>query len=281
MKITIGITVYNRLNYIRKMCLSLKNSVDLEKCSIRIYDDCSAEFDAEILKKEFPFITEYKRRENNLGSDNNMRQMYFDFLESGDDVLVNCDSDMIFRKDWIARIFELLPLTDGVLSLYNSSSHIPIEHFKIGSENILRKESIGAAGSTFRREIVRSIVANVTPSFKYDWDWSRFLDSRRIRLLTTENSYIQHIGVIGENCDSNDIVDYGLNFFPLDEDTLKLNVEFFQQLLMAKQAAVEQKNRYYYFKFKTKKYKILQCVIEPLSLYRRSFLKSKFFKLKK
>ena len=64
-------------------------------------------------------------------------------------------------------------------------------------------------------------------------------------------------------------VDYGLNFFPQDEDTLRLNIAFFEQMVVAYQSAVEMKNRYYFFKFKTPKYKILQWIIEPLSLLKR------------
>lgn len=265
MKITIGITVYNRLDYIRKMCLSLRQSVGLEHCSIRIYDDCSTEFSMEELKKELPFVTEIKRRERNLGSDLNIQQMYRDFLETGDDVLINCDSDMIFHRDWINKIRELLPCTDGVLSCYNSALHIPVENLTINNENMVRKDTIGSAGTAFTRDIVQSIINNVKPSYKYDWDWSRYLSTIGVRLLVTELTYIQHIGIVGQNCDAAQIVDYGLNFFPTDEDTLRFNVAFFEQVVLANRGAVEQKNKYYYFKFHLPKYKILQWVIEPLS----------------
>lgn len=271
MRITIGITVYNRLHYVKMMCLSLKNSTALGRCAIRIYDDSSSEFKPDVVINEFPFVTEYRRREHNLGADNNMHQMYMDFLETGDDVLVNCDSDMLFRTDWVNKLFELLPLTDGVLSLYNSALHLPSASLEIGREKLVRKESLGAAGTVFTREIVQSIVENVKPSFKYDWDWSNYLSSKGIRLLVTEDSYIQHIGIRGENCDACMSIDYGLHFYPLDEDTLKLNVAFFEQLVAANQTAVEQKNLYYYFKFQTKKYKILQWFIEPLSLLKKKF----------
>ena len=126
----------------------------------------------------------YRRREKNLGSSNNMRQMYIDFLETGDDVLVNCDSDMIFRSDWITKVFQLLSSTEGVLGLYNSSQHLPLDHIKIGMEKFVRKESLGAAGTVFTREIVQNIVENVKPSFKYDWDWSSYLVVRFTNIFT-------------------------------------------------------------------------------------------------
>ena len=269
MKITIGITLFNRLDYVKKMCLSLQHSIGLEQCSIRIYDDCSDEFSVDEIKKEFPFVSEFKRRDHNLGSDFNIQQMYRDFLETGDDVLVNCDSDMIFHSEWINKIRELLPFTDGVLSCYNSALHTPVEHLAINNEKVVRKDSIGSAGTVFSRDIVQSIVYNIKPSYKYDWDWSRYLSTRGIRLFVTERSYIQHIGIVGQNCDAAQIIDYGLNFFPSNEDTLMLNVAFFEQVVRATQEAAEQKNHYYYFKYQLPKYKILQWIIEPLSLLKK------------
>lgn len=269
MKITLGITTYNRLDYIKKMSLSLRHSIGLEQCSIRIYDDCSDEFSIDEITKVFPFVTEVKRRDRNLGSDLNIQQMYQDFLETGDDVLVNCDSDMIFHSNWINKIRELLPLTDGTLSFYNSTQHIPVEYLAIGNEKIVKKETIGSAGTVFTRDIVQCIINKVKPSFKYDWDWSNYLSSNGVRLLATERSYIQHIGLVGQNCDADQIIDFGLNFFPSNEDTLMLNVAFFEQVVLATQGVVEQKNHYYYFKFHLPKYKILQWVIEPLSILKK------------
>ncbi len=269
MKITIGITTFNRLDYVKKMCLSLRHTIGLESCSIRIYDDCSHEFDLDEIVKEFPFVTECKRREHNLGSDFNIQQMYADFLETGDDVLVNCDSDMIFHSGWLVKVKELLPLTDGVLSCYNSILHVPVDNFSLNGEKIVRKETVGSAGTVFTRTIVERIVSNVRPSYKYDWDWCRYLATIGTRLLVTERSYIQHIGIVGQNCDAVHIVDYGLNFYPSDNDTLRLNVAFFEQVALAGQGVAEQKNRYYYFKFQVPKYKVLQWFIEPLSLLKK------------
>lgn len=269
LKITIGITTFNRIDYVKKMCLSLRHTIGLESCSIRIYDDCSDEYSLDEIVKEFPFVTEYKRREHNLGSDFNIHQMYRDFLETGDEILVNCDSDMIFHSEWINKIKELLPCSDGVISFYNSALHVPAEHLVINNVNMVRKNTIGSAGTVFTRHIVQCIIDNVKASFKYDWDWCRFLSVRGIRLLVTEQSYIQHIGIVGQNCDAVQIIDYGLNFYPTDEDTLKLNVAFFEQVVMAMRESTEQKNHYYYFKYQVPKYKVLQWIIEPLSLLKK------------
>lgn len=252
------------------MCLSLKHSIELDQCAIRVYDDCSCEFHEDELKKEFPFISEFIKRPYNLGSDLNIQKMYQDFLETGDDVLVNCDSDMIFHEGWINKVRELLPYTDGVLSFYNSSQHPPAEYLTINNERMVRKDTIGSAGTVFTRNIVQQIVNNVRASHKYDWDWSKYLSTTGVRLLVTENTYIQHIGIVGQNCDAAQIIDYGLNFFPSNEDTLRLNTAFFEQAVLASLDAVEQKNRYYYFKLRVPKYMILEWIIEPLSALKSS-----------
>ncbi|MFH1027876.1 MAG: hypothetical protein V1791_07730, partial [Pseudomonadota bacterium] len=62
-------------------------------------------------------------------------------------------------------------------------------------------------------------------------------------------------------------------FYPTNEDTLKMNVAFFEHIVSAKQDLAEQKNRYYYFKFRLPKYKILQWIIEPLSFLKKNMSK--------
>jgi hypothetical protein len=267
LKITIGITTFNRLAYVKMMSLSLRYSDGLEQCSIRVYDDFSDEFGMEELKGCFPFVTELTRRSRNLGSDFNIMQMYHDFLATGDDVLINCDSDMIFRGDWITKIRELLPLTDGVLNCYNSALHHSVERLSINTEPMVRKDAYGSAGTAFTRDVVQRIVSDVKPSRRYDWDWSQYLTKSGVRLLATENSYIQHIGIIGYNCDGARSIDYGLNFYPSNDDTMRLNVSFMEQLIQAKQKVVEQQDQSYYFQ--VPKYKVLQWVIEPLSAIKK------------
>lgn len=101
MKICIGITSYNRIGILKKMKNSLCASEGLEYCNIRIYDDCSNEYDSKYLKKIFPNVTEIIRRKRNIGACRNMRQMYVDFLKTKDELLIAADSDLIFNPEWV------------------------------------------------------------------------------------------------------------------------------------------------------------------------------------
>ncbi|HDR0890543.1 TPA: glycosyltransferase, partial [Pasteurella multocida] len=127
LKVTLAIATYNRITYIEKMINSLKSSVDISKINIRIYDDHSEILTKQDLEKLFPYAKEIIVRDKNLGADRNSRKIYDDFLQTNDDILINADSDLIYRPGWLEIIETLLPQTDGVLSLYNSNKHQFIE----------------------------------------------------------------------------------------------------------------------------------------------------------
>lgn len=116
MKITVGITTFNRKNYLVKLQQSLSMSHNINSCNIRIYDDCSNEFSIRDLKRLFPNALEIIRRDRNVGADRNMRQMYVDFLKTNDDILVTMDSDLICRPDWIDFTEKHFYYTGGIMS---------------------------------------------------------------------------------------------------------------------------------------------------------------------
>ena len=50
MQITIGITTFNRLPYMKKMSNSLHASSGWQGCILRVYDDCSTELAVDGIK---------------------------------------------------------------------------------------------------------------------------------------------------------------------------------------------------------------------------------------
>jgi hypothetical protein len=137
--------------------------------------------------------------------------MYKDFLETQDKYFFNADSDIIFSKNWLTVALGLLPKTNGVLSVFNASSH-PIK--KIIDQDLCIKETIGAAGTL----IVRERVAELIREFSYqdsitsfDWLCSRYFNSHGIPVCCTNASLVQHIGYHGQNYLSG-YFDYGKNF---------------------------------------------------------------------
>ncbi len=232
MNITIGVTTYNRPDYVKKMGQSLYASRGLARCHIRVYDDCSSEFAIEDLRNFFPGAKEITRRERNLGSDQNIRQMFVDFLRTGDDLLVAADSDLLFRPDWIDFVLENFQYSDGMLGLYNSILHLPGKEVLINGKEFIEKRHTGSAGVVMSKEIVRKIVENIPPMGGYDWAWSKYLRKSGVRLLVSKQSYVQHIGLHGYNCDGFKTTEFGLYFYPGNATNEQFLIEFFQEFII-------------------------------------------------
>ncbi len=211
--ITIGITTYNRLDILKIMAKSLQEVEGLEKCNIRIYDDASTEYGINTLKDLFPNAKSIKRNKTNLKADGNMYNMYKDFLDSGDKILINTDSDLIFSNNCINQGLKIFNQTNGILSLYNS---IVIKGGRI-NEFLLEKPYIGAAGTILSRECIEKILdkfslADIDSDLPFfDWRWCRYLREIGHNIYCVKKSLVQHIGFSGQNS-SNMLFDYGEGF---------------------------------------------------------------------
>ncbi|MBQ9590191.1 MAG: glycosyltransferase family 2 protein [Butyrivibrio sp.] len=210
-EIVLGITTYNRLDTLKKSIVSLKSSKLPENCKFRIYDDHSTEYGIDQLKEIFPEAEVIYIQEQNQGSDGNIWTMYNDFVrrnKSGD-IFVNCDSDLIYKKDWLYEAIKALKKSDGVLSVFNTGYHRTIAE----SEEFFEKEDIGSAGTVFDYEIVRMIIKKFPNIYSsaFDYKWCSFLRERGIRLLCTRRSLVQHIGIDGFNSDISSF-DFGTGF---------------------------------------------------------------------
>lgn len=226
MKLMIGITTYNRVDVIKQMASSLYSIEGIEDCNVRVYDDCSDEYDVSYLESIFPTAT-IVRQEKNLKSHGNIKCMYEDFLGHGDDYLLTADSDLIFRPDVLHIIKALMPDTDGVLSLYNSNKHKVISNLSVNNIDLVEKHDIGSAGTVFTRKRVTEIVENIKIARGFDWAWSKYFVKNNVRLLVTDNSYAQHIGLLGLNNNGVNI-DYGRNFIPVGEVNIGIASKFFE-----------------------------------------------------
>jgi hypothetical protein len=167
--------------------------------NIRIYDDCSGEYDIQKLRDLFPTAVSIKRNEQNIKADKNMYNMYTDFLSTNDEYFFNGDSDLIFHSNWLVKAFALMPETEGILSIFNANSHIPLRRI---NENMCIKDTVGAAGTLFARERIEQLIQEF-PSIDmvkgFDWQWSKFFTERGMKIYCTNNSLVQHIGYTGQN----------------------------------------------------------------------------------
>ena len=199
--ITIGITVYNRKKTLERMIKSLFSSdinLDDVKCNIRVFDDCSDDFSEEDVRSMFPVEIDYYRHQKNRGADYNMGFMYRTFLETGDDYLFNCDSDLIFDRNWLNTTLRYIPDTDGVLSLFNTKNHPIIDD----SGDLCIKKTVGNAGTVMSKQIVEMICNNIDVNEtvdSLDWNWCGVLNENGLKVFCTNRSYVQHIGIYGFN----------------------------------------------------------------------------------
>lgn len=232
MKITLAIATYNRLDYVERMSASLLASGVMEQVHVRIYDDCSPLLTVEDLHRLFPYATEVVRREQNLRADANMKQIFEDFLKTEDEVLLLADSDLLYRTEWLKTLKELLPQTDGILSLYNSRLHPFVGGGSEADTLMSPKEDLGAAGTAFTRERVQDIVDAQMPPDTYDWAWSALFRQKGYRLMCLHDSYIQHIGIIGQNNRGSILhFDSGLNFVADNLPTQQAMAQFVDELI--------------------------------------------------
>jgi hypothetical protein len=197
--ITIAIPTFNRLNLVRKTASSFYNSNLSIPHNIRIYDDCSSEYQVDKLKFFFPTAVSITRNAFNIKADKNIYRMYRDFLLSNDEYLFNADSDLIFSKGWLSYAIGLLKETEGILTIFNANSH-PVK--KIVNSKFCIKEHVGSAGTFFTRSRVEEII-RMYPSedsiHNFDWQWSAYFLERNIPIYCTNKSLVQHIGYEGQN----------------------------------------------------------------------------------
>lgn len=208
--ITIGVTTYNRLYLLKTMAASLYQSDISVPHNVRLYDDCSTEYSAEDLKKLFPTAVSIKVNKINMKADENIIEMYKDFLKTDDDYFFNADSDLIFSKNWLTRALELIERTSGVLTLLNANLH---GSYKDIDEDLCLKKTIGSAGTLFKRNRIEELINFMNPDKNkksFDWQFSQFFVEMSVPIYCVKNSLVQHIGYTGQN--SHFFFDYGRNF---------------------------------------------------------------------
>ncbi len=190
--------------------------------------------------------------------------MFIDFLKTGDDAIVAIDSDLIFHPKWLAALKETLPLSDGIISLYNSAIHEPEQEFIIKGVELIKKKNIGSAGVVLRRQVVKEMIQNVPVSRSYDWDWSEYFYEKGVRILSTKRSWVQHIGTYGFNCNMYVDSEYGLGFLPGSKLNEKTLVEFFDDLIKEKDILIGETRKLLQYAETVSKYKGIRDIAEIL-----------------
>ncbi|MBS5038833.1 MAG: hypothetical protein KHZ27_10555 [Fusobacterium sp.] len=265
MRITLAIPTYNRKEIVEITSLSFKELSDI---NIRIYDDRSSEYDLSFLKKVFPTAKEIILRNQNLKADKNMYTIYTDFLNTNDDILIQLDSDMLIGKDFFLMVSEIsknILKEEAVYSLYNSNSHEFIEEnvFKIINKEIFKlKEHIGGACVIFSKKTLEKIIKNIkiknNDFSNYDYKWSKYLRENNIPIYVSQKSYVQHIGVGGQNNTSIKNIDIGYDFVGILNITqVNYLLKYYEKLFEQQKNYIENMNFIEYLKLRMKKIKLI------------------------
>jgi hypothetical protein len=259
---------------------SLYECSNIDKADITVFNDCSTEFDGKYLEKLFnsPNAKVVNREKNLKSADLHVYRIMLDFLDSANDVLFICDSDLLLRPDTIDYVFNNFEKTDGFLGLYNSELHRDI-YF---DGEFVYKEDVGFAGICISKALLDKFIKTQEESPRsMDFKLSDFLISENVRLMVPKNCLVQHIGFEGQNC-GNSSVEFSSNFIPLSEFNkkiisgmmplvLKMQSEMIKHLLFedkyrkhgflvhqphkyfAKQAKIRKLKKYYAGKYPDKK----------------------------
>lgn len=267
MKITLSIATYNRKRVLQAFSSNLKKIIP-NNINVRIYDDKSSEYNHEFLKEIFPFATEININSENLRADKNMYFMYKNFISTGDDILIQLDSDMLLNNNFfniVTDIVREMEKEEAVYSLYNSDCHLYIENgrTKILSEvKFSEKKSIGGACVIFSRKTIEKILENIKikeNNFLYfDWRWSEYLNENKIPIYVSENSYVQHIGYGGQNNFDIDKLDFGKNFIGLsDINDLQFLLSYYEKIFVLQKKRIldlreKYNNMFFFYRLKNK-----------------------------
>ena len=271
-KIMLAMATYNRKEVLERTIVSLTQVKNIEDVDIFIFDDCSTEYTKEDLKKMIPFAKQIVVRENNLRADRNMYQIHQDYINSNYDILLQVDSDVIFHKNFIEIIKSILSTQTKypVFSLYNSSNHPFVENrnpLEINKIIFKEKHSIGGICVLFTdKNILKNILDNIPKerkSFAYDWYWSHKLQEKGTPVMVSEQSFLQHIGVEGQNNKEIKGIDIGLYFTPTNTNDLEFLLHHYEIVISN---FAKQNDKYVFF---SRNNFFIKCII---TIYR--FIKS-------
>lgn len=209
--ILLGVTTYNRLETVALAARSLRHAEGIEGVGIVVIDDASTEYGLETLRALFPPHAELIRRGENSGrADFAAHGLMRHFVENRrEEALVILDSDLLVARDFLARLRAAWPLGDGVLGLFNAHTHRPRP--EPVAPGLLRKDTIGFAGTAWSRAVLEDVLIHVIPTPRFDWDICTRLATTRRRILCLADSAVQHIGMTGQNSRFL-TADYGLGF---------------------------------------------------------------------
>ena len=201
MKIMFGICTYNRMEIVKLSAESLSRVKNIESVNVCVFDDHSIEYSLPQLKTFYPFAKYVTRADTNGGADVNSLRMLQFFNESSSDWLFIADSDLVYSECLLTKLEKCIEIIGtsshiGVISVFNTDTHpttLTIDDF------LCEKEEVGAAGVLMNKDISKLVIENKNEAQHYDVCFSKVLREKGYKILCTNKSYVQHIGIEGYN----------------------------------------------------------------------------------
>jgi glycosyltransferase involved in cell wall biosynthesis len=215
MKYNIYLTTYNRPDYLKVYIDSIQKT-DLSLVNkIYIFDDCSTDEKVYNLLKEFRKNNEkvevYKNDRRYGGPGNFCKTMRFAL--SQDKLIVNTDSDVEFKYEWLLKIDEMLAycqsndINPGMITPYNSSVH---QKYIELTEQYLSKSATGGLCVLLNKNLLKKLLFPHVPHV-WDWKYIELCHEHDFKIITTKRSYINHIGKHSVVAPAHTSKDFALN----------------------------------------------------------------------
>jgi len=222
-ELVVGIPVFNRKKILSYFSRSLLSAIRPNSVKFFIIDDGSSELSFEQIKEMFPSNFDFFKNEKNSGNaDTAIRNLLAKCTDYDADYALLLDSDMLVASDFLQKIKSYLPMTDGILSVFNTNNH-PL----LSEENdMLIKNTIGSAGTIFKMELAKQIIDNIEDGPSFDFRYCDFLKQKSIRLFCMKNSLIQHIGFNSGQNSSGRNGDIGIGFSDTNPSNAYLLTEY-------------------------------------------------------
>lgn len=196
---TIGIvtSVFNRPKYVEQMLESFNETKfpkEIETTFI-IINDCSTDKKIDSLIENFSNskieVRKFFNKEN-FGPWGSLRNGFDILYMENTDLIMNVDSDVIFKEDWLEKLLNLHKIIpDTIVSGFNAHSHA----IKETKESYYIKKTIGGINMVFRWGKYLDLIR---PAFnkRESWDWGvcDLVQGAGLTFGVTNPSVIQHIG---------------------------------------------------------------------------------------
>jgi len=207
---------YNRPEYLRRTLQSLKES-DVRGSIIYIIDDHSTDKETISLINTFTMdsVKVVKiRNKKNLGINYSLLKG-FNMIHPKCEYMVNIDSDVLMKKDWLQKLYETYQSTSKysisnngyILSGFNCVQSCKTHSIVETYPEFHIKKTTGGVNLFFHRDIYDMFIREVFEKGHEDgrrgilWDWKlcEVSDELNVKIIVSNPSVIQHIGFVGLN----------------------------------------------------------------------------------